>query len=153
MTGWTRRSRERSSAPVAEQVQQFVATIPAGTAQATPHTVPLVLDNWDIESIDLEVPPGPAGTMGFRLENNGVPWLPRTPGTFLVWDDHQQTAYPTNYPTASGWAIVGYNVGAYDHAVTVRFHVNPPGVAAPAAPAVALTFVASDVPPLPVVVL
>ena len=138
---------------MAEQVLQYVATIAAGTLETAPATIPLDLDNWEIEAIDLQVPPGPSGTMGFRLENNGVPWLPRTPGTFLVWDDHQQTAYPTGYPNASGWAVVGYNVGVYDHAVTVRFHVNPPSDPAPAVPAVALTFVSSDVPPLPEVVL
>ena len=67
----------------------------------------------------------PAGTMGFYLANNGVPWVPRTAGEWFIWDDHAETFVPTDYPNAAGWSIVGYNLGAYDHAVVVRFHVNP----------------------------
>jgi hypothetical protein len=109
---------------VAERVLQYTASIPAGTPKTGPVTVAMPFDNWEVEAIDLEVHPGPAATMGFYLANNGIPWIPRTPGEWLVWDDHTETFYPTSYPTASGWQVVGYNTGIYPHAVVVRFHVN-----------------------------
>lgn len=130
---------------MAERVLQYAATIPAGTAIDAPAAIDFPLDNWDVERIDLEVPPGPAGTMGFYLANNGQPWIPRNPGEWLIWDDRAISITPTGYPSASGWAITGYNVGAYDHTVTVRFHVNPVEPPGPGTIPVVLTFVEHDV--------
>lgn len=131
---------------MAYRVLQYAATIPAGTLETAPVTVTFDLDNWTIEQIDLEVPPGPAGLMGFYVDNNGVQWIPASPGQFLVWDDVQQSWPFTDQPDASGWSVVGYNLGTYDHQVIVRFHVNPT-VVAPAAPSVpVVTFVTSAVP-------
>lgn len=131
---------------MAQYVLQFSATIPAGTPKTAPVTIALPLDNWDIEQIDLEVPTGPAGLMGFYVANNGVQWIPATPGAFLVWDGVNQSWPFTDQPNASGWAIVGYNTGVYQHNVTIRFHVNPTSAAAPAAAAPTITFVSSDTP-------
>lgn len=110
---------------MAEIVFQYTATIPAGTPEASPVTVSLPFDGYDVEQIDLEVPAGPNGLMGFYLDNNGVPWIPRASDTWIIWDDNSQTYYTTDYPNASGWNIVGYNAGTYDHSVVVRFHCIP----------------------------
>lgn len=130
---------------MAQYVLQFSATIPPDTPQDAPVTVDLPLDNWNVEQIDLEVPAGPAGLMGFYVANNGVQWIPATPGSWLVWDDVQNSWAFTDQPNASGWAIVGYNTGTYDHSVVVRFHVNTtvPPTAAATAPTV--TFVSTGV--------
>lgn len=119
---------------MALRVLQFAVTIPAGTPENEPHEVGLALDNWDMEQIDLEVPPGPAGLMGFTILNNGVRWLPAGEGTWMVWDDVVQSWYVSDQPNGLGWAVLGYNTGTYDHTVTVRAHVNPPALATPAAP-------------------
>jgi hypothetical protein len=131
---------------MALRVFQFGATIPAGTPQASPFTVPLSIDNWDLESIDLEVPAGASGLMGFYVANNGVQWIPNSPGTWLVWDDVQQSWFMDDQPNASGWAVVGYNTGYYPHTVTVRMHVNLPTAAEVASGAPAVTFVTSAAP-------
>jgi hypothetical protein len=103
-------------------------------------------DNWEVERIDLEVPAGPSGAMGFVLANNGVPWIPRSPGEWLVWDDHSEAFPVTGYPTASGWQIVGYNVGFDSHVVVCRFHVNAIQVGSDqSVPLPAITFIERDV--------
>jgi hypothetical protein len=111
---------------VATRVLPFTVTIPAGTQKTAPVTIPLALDNWELESLDLEVPPGPSGLMGFQVYNNGVAWVPYGGGNWLVWDDVRERYSLTDQPNASGWAVVGYNTGVFDHAVILRFHVNPP---------------------------
>lgn len=132
---------------MAERVLQFTVLIPTPTNISSPLTVPLPLDGWEIEAITLEVPPGPAGDLGFVLANNGVPWIPRSPGEWIVWDDRVQTFAATDYPTGAGWQVIGYNVGAYDHTVVARFHVNPtPAPAASAVSPVVLTFIERDIP-------
>ena len=61
---------------MATQVRQFTATIPAGTLKTALVTVALDLDYVEIESVDLEVPPGPSGLMGFYLARSGQQWIP-----------------------------------------------------------------------------
>lgn len=131
---------------MALRVFQFACTITAGTPRTAPLTIPIDLDNWELESLDLEVPAGPSGLMGFAVFNNGVQWIPASVGAFLVWDDTNQSWFMQDQPNASGWSIVGYNDGFYDHTVTVRFHVNPPAVATPAATPPTVTFSTSAAP-------
>lgn len=130
---------------MAVEVHQFTATIPANTAKATPHVVPIALDYFDIESVDLEVPPGPSGLMGFYLARSGQQWIPYEAGEYLVWDDRFDSWYLTDQPTSGGWQIVGYNLDDYDHDVVVRFHVNLVSAVLGATPP-ALSFVTSNVP-------
>ncbi len=132
---------------MAQYVYQFTTTVPAGTTKAAPLVAPITLDGWDIESIDLEVPPGPAGLAGFYVENNGVQWIPFSPGEWIVWDDRFDSWYFTDQPNASGWAVVAYNTDVFDHDVVLRFHVNSAIASVPAAPViVSPTFVTSGLP-------
>lgn len=110
---------------MAYRILPFAVIIPAGTPATAPATIDLDLDNWQVEALDLEVPPGPAGLMGFQVFNNGVAWVPYGSDEWLVWDDVKERYQLTDQPNASGWAVVGYNIGTYDHAVILRFHVNP----------------------------
>lgn len=135
---------------MAYRVLQFTSTIPAGTALASPVTLPLALDNWVIESVDLEVPPGPAGLMGFYVANNGIPWIPYGTLPWLVWDDVQQSWFFTDQPSGSGWSIVGYNTGVFPHAVKSRWHVNltPAGSAQVSTPSVTVVSGAAELTPV-----
>jgi hypothetical protein len=93
------------------------------------------MTNWIIESVDLEVPPGPAGLMGFYLAISGTQWIPHSAGQFIVWDDTKDTWYLTDQPTSYGWEMHGYNTDIYPHSVVVRFHLltppDPTGATAP----------------------
>lgn len=138
---------------MARQVLQSTATIPAGTPINAPVTVDLGFTEFDIERIDLEVPPGPSGCMGFVLANNGVPWIPQQGFDWIIWDDHSEGFNTTDYPTGAGWEVIGYNVGQYDHNVIVRFHVNPVEQPAPGITPYVLTFIERGVPPREIVTL
>lgn len=130
---------------MALRVLEFAVTIPAGTAKSALEVTPLDLDNWEVEVLDLEVPPGPSGVMGFYVANNGVQWVPFTKGAFLVWDDVRASWPLQGQPNASGWQLVGYNEGQYDHTVTVRFHVGQPKTAAAIPTVPSFTFVGSGI--------
>lgn len=107
---------------MADVVFRYTATIPAGTTADAPASIALPFDGYEVQQIDLEVPAGPGGNMGFYLANNGIPWIPRASDDWIVWDDFSQTYYTDDYPNASGWAVVGYNNGQYDHSIAVTFH-------------------------------
>ena len=131
---------------MAQYVFPYAATIPAGTPQSSPVTIPIGFQNYTLERLDLEVPPGPSGLMGFQVFNNGVAWIPNGTGNWIVWNNVKDSYYLTDQPNASGWAIVGYNLGVYNHTVTTRWHCNPTTVAQATGVTPAVTFVTSDTP-------
>ena len=138
---------------MAIRVLPFVVTIPAGTTAAAPATTPINLDGWTVQRIDLDVPPGPGGLMGFQIYNNGVPWIPYGNGQWIIWDDAKDSYYLEEQPTGGGWAVVGYNTGVFPHSVTVRFHVTSAVADITPTAAPALTFITTQVPETPVVTL
>lgn len=99
--------------------------IPAGTPEATPVSLALGLSDQEVQQIDLQVPPGPAGVLGFALYHSGTPILPRNVGEYFVWDDHYVEWALEDVPSPGGWAVVGYNTGAYDHTIYVVLHTDP----------------------------
>lgn len=129
---------------MATQVRQFTVTIPANTSKSALVTLPIDLDYVEIESIDLEVPPGPSGLMGFYIARSGQQVIPYESGEFIVWDDRFKSWPLTDQPTGSGWQIIGYNLDVFSHDVVVRFHTNPVTAAIGALPP-SLTFSTSGV--------
>lgn len=128
---------------MATEVHQYTLTVPASTSINSPVTVTFGIANRVIESVDIEVPPGPAGLMGFYLTFNGQRIIPQESGEYLVWDDIQKSWTLDELPTTGKWALVGYNNDVNAHEVVVRQHTNYPPL--PASPSPALVFVQSDV--------
>lgn len=110
---------------MARNTYAFAVTISAGTPQATPSTTALAFPESVVGQIDLEVPPGPRGLMGFRIARSGTQVLPFTAGTWLVWDEIAKSYYFSDLPQGGGWQLVGYNTGTFAHAVLVTFHTVP----------------------------
>ena len=135
---------------MAAEVHQFTATILAGATALSPTVVDLALEGYEIESVDLEVPPGPAGLMGFYLARSGQQWIPYESDEWIVWDDRFKNWTLIDQPTGGGWQVIGYNLDDYDHDVVVRFHVNT--LTTPAYIPPTVTIVSSPAP-LPVVTL
>ena len=111
---------------MASLIHQYTVSIPADTAKASPYSADLPLPQECVESVDLEVPPGPNGNMGFYLAMSGQQVVPLEVGTFIVWNDRFDSWYLNDYPTTGAWSVVGYNLDTVNaHEVTVRFHDNP----------------------------
>jgi hypothetical protein len=132
---------------VASIIHQFTAVVPANTAKATPYVYKMQLPTEQIDTVDLEVPPGPQGLMGFYLAYSNQQIIPFEAGQYIVWDDYRDTWELDDYPTAGSWSIVGYNLDAANsHEVVVRFHDDQ--VAAPTVPSIQINItstVSSDV--------
>lgn len=129
---------------MADEIDQFTCKIPAGTLKSAPVVIPMPMNLYEIDSIDVEVPTGPAGLMGFYLALSGEQWIPHKRGEWVVWDNQSKNWPLTNQPTSSGWSLVGYNTGKYDHNVTVRFHLLIVTTAS-VAPTSSITIISSPV--------
>jgi hypothetical protein len=119
---------------VAAEIWHFAFTIPPGTTKAAPLTVDLTMPPRNIVEVEIKIPAGPAGMMGFQLAAAGQSMIPVNAGQWIV-TDNEAINWPMHDQIESGaWQAIGYNTGTYPHTIYIRFQVDLIGVA-PSAPA------------------
>jgi hypothetical protein len=114
---------------VADEVRHFTATFPAGTPSTAPAVVNIGFSIRTVRTIDWRVPPGPAGTVGWRLTMGGVQVVPIRSDPWVIDDGNSGTFTLDGYPDSGAWQVTGYNTGIYAHSVYFVFHldlVKPP---------------------------
>lgn len=109
---------------MAREVQLFSVTIPAGTLPGAPQTTPMRMPARVVEEIEVLIPPGPRGEVGFRIGSSGVQLLPIQLGAWIVTDDEVIHWPLENQHDSGSWELVGYNTGIFAHTITVRFLVR-----------------------------
>lgn len=116
------------------EIQTFEVTIPPGTLKAAPQISNLAMPARIVNRIEIVVPPGCNGLVGFALGAAGQPVLPYNAGAFVVasgetigWDLIGQIE-------SGAWQCFGYNTGIYSHTLYLRFYLALPQDSAPAAP-------------------
>lgn len=109
---------------MAVEVYRFVVTIPAGTPASAPVAFPLVMPSREVEEVEIVVPPGPRGEVGFQLGQGSTQMLPTNPGAYIVADD-EVIHWPLEDQIDSGsWSMIAYNTGQFNHSIEVRFLVR-----------------------------
>ena len=107
------------------RVYAFSVTIPAGTQQAAPLTHDLSFDAAVVSQVEVVVPPGPLGNVGWFIGAAGQQVIPRESGSWIVTDD-EVVKWPVSGLHDSGsWQITAYNTGSHDHTLSVRFLTVP----------------------------
>jgi hypothetical protein len=109
---------------MAREVQRFSVTIPAGTPRLGALAFPLAMPTRIVVEVEIVVPPGPRGEVGFQLGSGGLQIVPATPGQFVV-TDNEVIHWPLESQITSGaWQLIGYNTGSFDHTLEIRFLVD-----------------------------
>lgn len=119
------------------EIQRFAVTIPAGTLKSAPAVFPLEFLDRIVDQIQVKVPPGPRGEVGFQLGSGGLQIIPQTQGQFFVTDDETLTYALEDQIDTGAWQMIAYNTGAFNHTLEVRFFLRPvtdPSASAPFAP-------------------
>ncbi len=106
------------------ELRAFDCLIPAGTAKTAPVAVSLAMPPRIVDRIEVRVPPGSNGAVGFALGSGAQPVLPYNPGAFVVVDDDHFDWPVTGQISSGAWQLIGYNTGQYDHTVYVRFWLS-----------------------------
>lgn len=112
------------------EVRAFTLVVPAGTTAAAPFVLDCTFPARQVDSITWRVPPGPRGVMGWQIQNSGLRILPTAPDAWIVTDDEKDTWDLEDAITSGSWQLAGYNTGANNHSVYVRFNVSLPGTGA-----------------------
>jgi hypothetical protein len=112
------------------QVFEFDCLIPAGTPKTAPVTVAMAMPARVVTSIEVKVPPGPNGVMGFQIGASGRQVIPGNLGAFIVTSDETINWDQVDQIDSGAWQLFGYNTGIYPHTVYVRFVVSQVAVGA-----------------------
>lgn len=121
---------------MAEAVFAFSATVPAGTPRAQPQVTKLAMPSRTVRRVEVVIPPGPRGEVGFMFTSGGVQMIPENPGAFFV-TDNEKIGWDLEAQIDSGaWELSAYNTGALDHTLYVRFLTDPVRPAAASASAI-----------------
>jgi hypothetical protein len=96
--------------------------VPAGTAVASPLTFVLPLPASVIRSIDVIVPPGPHGLVGFAIYYGSDQMAPARQGSWVIVDNDRVSFVPPRSCTSGAWSLVAYNQGIYDHTLYVSLN-------------------------------
>lgn len=102
----------------------FDPVVPAGTPIAAPVTFDLSFPQAIVDLIEIHVPPGPNGNLGFAFANADQPIVPFNSGQFIVADDDRFEWALSGQITSGAWQLIAYNTGIYDHQVFIRFLVS-----------------------------
>lgn len=117
---------------MADRLEWFAVTIPAGTAIASPVVVPCVFNTGDVTKINVKVPPGPQGNVGFFIGAGGSQYVPRTPGSFIMPDNDYFQWDMQNAISSGSWSVTAYNTDIFPHTIQVSFEVNEnPAITSP----------------------
>lgn len=106
------------------EVYEFQVIIPAGTPKTALHVEQMAMPPRVVDRVEIHVPPGPNGVMGFQIGSSGQQIIPVNQGAFLVASDDSWSWDLDGMITSGAWQLLGYNTGIYDHAVFVRFLVS-----------------------------
>lgn len=122
---------------MAERIEFKQVTFAIGTTATTPVTTALSFDPCDVVRLEVIVPPGPSGFMGFRFIHSGQVIIPYQADAWVITDNEKLDWPLEGYPTNNKWSVQGYNTGLFPHTIYMRFHVNE----IPSKPTAALTAV------------
>lgn len=106
------------------RIYDLAVTVPAGTPQSAPVSVPWVTENNTIVDIELEVPPGHNGLTGLRVMKGDVQLVPWGVGTFIIANNYTRTFQIGAYLSTGDVTVQAYNTGQYPHTFYLRMTVT-----------------------------
>lgn len=109
---------------MSDRLEWFSVTVPANTAKTAPITKSLAFLQGQVVEIDVKVPPGPSGNVGFFISAGGTQYVPRTRGSFVVPDNDYFTWPLINAINSGAWSITAYNTDIFPHTIQIGFQVN-----------------------------
>lgn len=112
---------------MAQEVETFDVTIPAGTAKAAGFSSAMTFPNRVVTELEVRIPPGPRGEVGWSIGASGQPVIPVQAGTYIVGNDEVIRWPLDGYIDSGAWTFYGYNTGRYPHTIEVRFLCDVPG--------------------------
>lgn len=107
-----------------DEVYEFTVVTPAATTQQAPQVTPAVFAPRIVDRIEYHCPAAALSVLGFQISMRGVPVIPANPGGFIIPHVTQGGWDLANHPDSGDWSITTFNLGMYQHSISVTFHVR-----------------------------
>lgn len=115
---------------MAREIRAYGLTVPAGTLATAPVSKDMSFPPREVDSVEIVIPPGPNGTVGFALQNSHVTVIPYGSDEWIISNNEIMTWPLDGYIDSGDWQLVAWNNGTFDHSIYVRFLLSlptPPG--------------------------
>lgn len=109
---------------MADRIEAFTVTVTAGTTVTLPQDTPLAFNMGIVTDIEILVPPGCSGLVGFQLRHSGGTVIPYDASQWIVADNEVIKWPLRNFPVGEAWGLRAYNLDVYDHALFLRLLVD-----------------------------
>lgn len=119
---------------VATRYYPFTLTIPPGFTPNAPAVVPVIFEDVRLDAVDIRVPPGPNGQVGFYITLTGTTIVPWGEGAQWIIANDEPLHFDVGTEANGGVAIVCYNLGVWPHTLYFRFQGVPMALVAAAVP-------------------
>lgn len=106
---------------MADEVRQFTISVPAGTLATAPATFLMTMPPREVEALQIIVPPGPSGLVGFAVLVGGVQVIPYLSDPWIITAGENITWPLDRMPNSGSWAVRAYNTGTTAHSVYFRW--------------------------------
>jgi hypothetical protein len=119
-------------------VEVFDVLVPAGTPKAAALETQTRWNPGDLVGVEVSIPDGPNGNVGFRIAFAHSPVIPRTEGAWIIGNDEKLDWPVVGYGDSGAWSVFAYNTDIFDHTLHIRYLVSDlhPDTSFAAAPAV-----------------
>lgn len=112
---------------MAREIRQFTAVVPAGVTAAAPRSFDMSFPPRTVDTLEIIVPPGPSGVVGFAVTNSGIRVIPYNSDDWII-TSNEKIVWPLNgYVDSGSWELLAYNTGNDTHSIYVRFLLSIAG--------------------------
>lgn len=109
---------------MATRVEVFEVVIPALTLESSPLDTELDFVPARVDQLEVLIPPGPSGLVGWAILHNTQQILPFATGSF-IFADGEVIRWPLErFPTGRGWIVRAFNTDIFDHTLHIRLLVS-----------------------------
>jgi hypothetical protein len=112
---------------MASEVWTFAVAIPPGTLASAPQLTDMAMPPRVVQTVEMRIPPGPRGQVGFALAAAGRQMIPSKDGQWIIGDDDRLSWPLDDQITSGAWQCRAYNVGQFAHTIYFRFLTAIPG--------------------------
>lgn len=105
---------------VYNRVETIQLVVPAGTPTSAPVSALLFGERARVAGIEVLVPPGPSGLVGFAFWHSSEQVIPKVGGTWIIADDEVVRLAVDDLSPWPDWRIKAYNTDVYAHTLFVR---------------------------------
>lgn len=112
---------------MATRIELLEVLIPLQTLSTAPADFPLQFPEGVVDNLEILIPPGPSGLVGFQVLHGDQQVIPLTRGVFIITDNETLDWPLSGYPVGHAWAVRAFNNDRYDHTLYFRFLITDTG--------------------------